>query len=373
MPVPGSVATFDLRSQDPHGPFGQPLLSLASGSYPTTASQVAVTSRVAADLGLTVGGTWTTDGITRTVTGIVANPQNLLDEFALVAPGQVTQPRPGDGAVQRARDERDHVSGLLLNGAAVSDAQTLANQNAINPETISIAAAILGMLLIALVSVGGFTVLAQRRLRAIGMLGAQGATQRHIRLVVQANGVATGVAGAVAGFAIGLIGWLLYRPTAQSRTHHEIGTFHLPWTVIIVSMFLALVATYYAASRPSRQISREPVVAALTGRSARAEGDGPPRPAGRDRAPGDLVPAAGRGRRHLRRQRRWRPGQPDAGARRRPHRALRGHRPAGAHLPGGGRLAREAIPVLGAARAARPVQVPVALRPGAGGDRASPR
>jgi hypothetical protein len=51
----------------------------------------------------------------------------------------------------------DHVSGLLFNASSVSDAQSLSNQNAINPETISLAAAILGMLLIALVGVGGFT------------------------------------------------------------------------------------------------------------------------------------------------------------------------------------------------------------------------
>ena len=85
----------------------------------------------------------------------------------------------------------------------VSDPASLANANAINPATISLAAAILGMVLIALVSVGGFSVMAQRRLRAIGMLAAQGATERHIGLVIRANGAATGVAGAVAGFVIG--------------------------------------------------------------------------------------------------------------------------------------------------------------------------
>ena len=48
------------------------------------------------------------------------------------------------------------------------------------------------MLLIALVAVGGFTVLAQRRLRSLGMLGALGATDRNIRLVVRVNGVLVG-------------------------------------------------------------------------------------------------------------------------------------------------------------------------------------
>ncbi len=31
--IPGSVDTYDLRAQDPHGPFGQPMLSLVAGHY----------------------------------------------------------------------------------------------------------------------------------------------------------------------------------------------------------------------------------------------------------------------------------------------------------------------------------------------------
>ena len=70
-------------------------------------------------------------------------------------------------------------------GNNVQTPATVAQSNPLNPETISLAALVLGMLLIALVSVGGFTVLAQRRLRSIGMLEATGATDRHVRLVVQ--------------------------------------------------------------------------------------------------------------------------------------------------------------------------------------------
>src|SRR6202030_2713652 len=55
VPVPGTLNTFDLRSQDPHGPFGGPLLSLSSGQYPATADQIAVTSGVATDFHLSVG------------------------------------------------------------------------------------------------------------------------------------------------------------------------------------------------------------------------------------------------------------------------------------------------------------------------------
>jgi putative ABC transport system permease protein len=259
--VPGSVQSYDLRAQNPAGPYGGPLLSLVSGHYPQGKDQVAVTSTLASQFRLRTGGTWRVGGVTRTVTGIVANPQNTLDEFALVPPGQVTSP--------------DQVTVLFdghgtppsfLRAATVSTAQSLASTNAINPQTISLTAATLGMLLIALVGVGGFTVLAQRRLRSIGMLGAQGASDRHIRLVVRANGVVTGVAGAVIGFAVGLLAWLAYRPAVESSSHHQIGVFQLPWLVIIVSMVLAVVATYFAAARPARAIARVPIVAALSGR-----------------------------------------------------------------------------------------------------------
>jgi putative ABC transport system permease protein len=264
VPVPGTQNTFDLRAQDPHGAFGGPMLSLVSGQYPASPAQIAVTSGVAGDFKLSTGSSWTVNGTTYKVTGIVQNPQSLMDEFALVIPGQITSPDNvtvlfnAPGATASSIQSKTHLN--------VATAQTVANNNQINPETISIAAAVLGMLLIALVGIGGFTVLAQRRLRAIGMLAAQGATERHIRTVVRANGAATGIVGAVAGFVLGFLAWLAYRPQAENSAHHRMGTFQMPWTVIVVSMVLAVIATYFAASRPAKAIAKTPIVAALAGR-----------------------------------------------------------------------------------------------------------
>ena len=86
--IPGSINTYQLRAQDPHGPFGGPMLSLVSGHYPSGADQVAVTSGVASAFHLRVGDIWRAGGDERRVVGIVENPQSLLDEFALVAPGR---------------------------------------------------------------------------------------------------------------------------------------------------------------------------------------------------------------------------------------------------------------------------------------------
>ena len=259
--VPGSVITYSLRAQNPDGAFGQPMLSLVSGHYPSGTDEVALTSGVASQLHLTVGDAWHAGGSARRVVGIVTNPQNLLDEFALVAPGQVSAP-----TLVAVLFDAPGVNPDSLGPTVVSRASPAAQPNEINPVTISIAAATLGMLLIALVSVAGFTVLAQRRLRSIGMLGAQGATDANVRLVVSANGFATGVVGAVAGFMLGLAAWLAYRPRAEAGAHHVMGAFQLPWLVIFVSMALAVLAATLAAVRPALAIARVPIVAALAGR-----------------------------------------------------------------------------------------------------------
>jgi putative ABC transport system permease protein len=136
------------------------------------------------------------------------------------------------------------------------------------------------MLLITLVAVGGFTVLAQRRLRSLGMLASLGATDARVRLVVRANGVVVGVVGAAIGAAVGLVAWLAYRPILETSAHHVIGAFSLPWPVIGLALVLAVVATFVAASRPARAITRIPVVTALSGRPA------PPKRVRRSAIPG---------------------------------------------------------------------------------------
>ena len=169
--IPGSINTYNLRAQNPRGPFGQPMLSLVSGHYPAGPGQVAVTGGVASAFHLTIGSVWHQGGKARTVTGIVENPQSLLDEFALVAPGQVSAPTQVTVLFDAPGVSRHSLGPNVQTATSAAEAS-----NAINPETISIAALTVGMLLITLVAVGGFTVLAQRRLRSLGMLASLGAT-----------------------------------------------------------------------------------------------------------------------------------------------------------------------------------------------------
>jgi putative ABC transport system permease protein len=275
--IPGSISTYDLRAQNPRGPFGQPMLSLLSGHYPTGPGQVAVTGGVASAFNLTIGDVWHQGGKARRVVGIVENPQSLLDEFALVVPGQVSGPAQATVLFNAPGVRPSSI------GPNVQTPASAAASNPLNPETIMLALTTVAMLLIALVAVGGFTVLAQRRLRSLGMLSSLGATDKHIRLVVRANGVVVGVAGALIGAVVGLAAWLAYRPHLESDAHHVIGVLQLPWLVIGVAMVLAVVATFLAASRPARSITRLPIVAALSGRPA------PPKRVHRSAVPGVVL------------------------------------------------------------------------------------
>jgi putative ABC transport system permease protein len=274
--IPGSINTYEIRAQDPHGPFSRPMLSLVSGRFPLGAGQVAVTNGVASAFHLRVGATWRVGGVGRRVVGIVENPQSLLDDFALLAPGQVTHPT----GVTALFDAPGVPLSSFGTGYQVQTPASVAQSNPINPETISLVALVFGMLLIALVSIGGFTVLAQRRLRSIGMLESTGATDRHVRLVISANGSVVGIVGAIIGFVLGLVIWLAYRPRLEQSSHHIIGTFALPWAVVAAAMVLAVVAAYFAASRPARSITKVPIVQALSGRPA------PPRQVHRSAVPG---------------------------------------------------------------------------------------
>ena len=167
----GTAQPLQLRAESPHGHYNAPLLGLVSGSYPAGPGQVALTSGVAAQYGAHVGGTWQPAGrVSWRVTGIVQNPSNLADQFALVAPGQITHPSQVTLLLGPAAAQATGPSGTLpgVPAATVTNANGLTG--GLSPAVPILLVELLGLAFIGLLSVASFSVLAQRRLRALGML-----------------------------------------------------------------------------------------------------------------------------------------------------------------------------------------------------------
>jgi putative ABC transport system permease protein len=259
----GLVTGAQLRAQNPDGAYGQPMLALVSGHYPHGPGEVDLTSGLASSFRIGTGDTWHIDGRALRVTGIVENPQNLLDAFALVAPGQVT--RPTQVTVLLHATPLGIATFNLPPGATALQPQP---PSGLTPALIALVFAIVGLFFIGLVAVAGFTVLAQRRLRWLGVLSSLGATDKHIRLVMVANGAVVGVVGAVLGGAIGLALWIPYAPYFGTHADHRVAWSNLPWWLVGLAMALAVVTAILASRQPARAVAEVPVVAALSGRPA---------------------------------------------------------------------------------------------------------
>ena len=219
----GTTQNVQLRAEDPHAAFGSPMLALVSGRYPAAPGQVALTSVVADLYGVSRGGVVRLGGRAYRVTGFVQNPSNLRDEFALVEPRQVTDPTQVSILLDAPR------GGIRGLPTATVVSYPGNGGSGISPAA---AASVLGLVFVGLVAVAGFTVMTQRRLRALGMLSSLGATSRNIQLVMIANGAAVGAAAVVAGSAAGFGAWLAYVPRLRAAAGHVIDPLALPWGVI---------------------------------------------------------------------------------------------------------------------------------------------
>ena len=284
MPIPGLFDGLELRAQAPASTYGAPMLDLVDGRYPTAAGELAITDGVGDLVDVGADGTVTLGGETWSVVGTVENPSNLDDEFGLVAPAHLGNPEVVTMLIG-GTDERFEAF-RPPSGAATSGAGRGANEAAIAAATVLVASTIV-LLLVALIAAAGFVVVARRRLRQLGMLAAIGATERHLRLVMVANGAVVGALAAVLGAVIALVAWVTTVPFLEGAVGHRIATFDIPWWLVGSGMLLAILSSTVAAWWPARAIARTPIVAALSGRPDR------PRSSQRSAALATLLTAGG--------------------------------------------------------------------------------
>jgi putative ABC transport system permease protein len=269
--VPGSLDPVEFRAQDPRGPYGGTRLALLRGSYPAGPGQVAVTDGVATLLGLETGDPLALGDRRRTVVGIVENPRDLSDEFALVSPSSAGAPDVVTVLVDADTATVDAFLDTSAGGERSAFAGSEARESNRGADALAMfSVATVFLLLATLVAAAGFAVIAQRRLRQLGALAAIGATEKHLRLVLLPNGVVVGAIGALIGAILGLAIWLALVPTLEPAVGHRIDRLSLPWTLLVAIVSVAVLGATAAAWWPGRAVARIPVTLALSAR--------PPRP-----------------------------------------------------------------------------------------------
>jgi putative ABC transport system permease protein len=275
VPIPGSDDTVDHRVQDPDGPYGSPMLDLRDGRYPATNDEVAVTDWVAETFDADIGASLAIDGTARTVVGVVENPSDLDDEFALLDPSAIGSSE----SLTMLVDTSEERVVSFLPGPDGDGTEAPINvgitERAEVPEDVLAALMVLvvatvALFLVSLVAAASFVVVAQRRLRQLGMLAAIGATEKHVRLVMVATGAVAGAVAAVLGTILGVAGWVVLAPRVEEAAGYRIDAFDVPWWLVLAGMLLAVVTAAGAAWWPARTMARIPPVLALSGR--------PPRP-----------------------------------------------------------------------------------------------
>lgn len=267
--IPGTVQRLDLRDTDPNGTYTKHMAVLRAGRYPVADGEIALTPHAAAVLGVQPGGSVELDGRREQVVGLVENSGQLSDQFALFAPG--TMPAvDGYTLLFKTSGGPGRTDAVGSGGQNTRLQIEVYGSNRQSVVATVVALATVAMALVALVAAVGFVVIAQRRLRQLGLLAAIGASSRHVRMVTIANGTIVGVVAAVAGSALGIAGWMLAAGAIESAADHRISRFAVPWPLIGIVAVLAVAMATLAAWWPARSAARVPVMTALSGR--------PPRP-----------------------------------------------------------------------------------------------
>ncbi|HEY6296262.1 MAG TPA: FtsX-like permease family protein, partial [Streptosporangiaceae bacterium] len=255
VPIPGSTQTVEFRAQNPDGPYSGPMLALAQGHYPSGAGQVAVTSGLEQDLQVHLGSVLSLPGHHQRVTGIVENPSDLNDQFALVPPS-AAGPAQGVTVLLDASPAAFSAFKNAFHGQLVWQGRSASTQGAVAAGTLGAITVL--MVLVSLVAAAAFAVIAARRQRQLGMLAAVGATRRQLRMVMVASGALVGIIAAVTGAVVGLAAWFVAAPHLQAFAGHRIDRFAVPWDLVAVGMLLAILTATAAAWWPARAASRVP-------------------------------------------------------------------------------------------------------------------
>lgn len=257
---------------------------LRHGRAPTGPGEAAVTTELAAGLGLAVGDELTTTGAAALrVVGIAERPESLRARAVHLAPGTIPDGRLAevllgtpDGRMPTvAGDDIELVRGYMVWARAESPSPTwrviasdvFGDQRfSAGERTAAILFAGLAVVEVALIAGAAFAVSVRRRQRELGLLASAGASPRQVRASVMLLGAVTGLAGALLGVALGLGAVFASSPWLDQLAGRRVGGLAIDAAWLAVSAAIGLGAALLGAWLPARGVARLPITVALSGR-----------------------------------------------------------------------------------------------------------
>lgn len=296
QPVQQSLRTSLVRL-DTSSPLADGLLRLRDGRLPQAPGEVALTTDAASALEVGPGDVITSRRTGRvTVVGTVVDPSCLSCEaaYGLPGPGRATDdggggPRSGPGtklpiptfgsylvdlpgAVDPYQLQHDLLSrGILLapRAEALEPPPPPAHYaTEVDASGIAILALVVGFGLIEVCLLAGtaFAVGARRQVRDLGLVAAAGGEARHIRRIVLAQGVVTGLVGSLVMIPLVVAGVFVARPWLERLNGALMGPLDVRAFDLLPLVGLGVLAGLAAALVPAFTAGRLPVLDALNRR-----------------------------------------------------------------------------------------------------------
>lgn len=281
-------------------------VSLTSGRWPVTASEVVVTSQGAeaglptagtisyadgtSTVQLTIVGTGTAYGspdtgglayeLVRPVSAIPSTARSDQESRSGFAPAWVA---PGPAPVTWAQVRQLNAVGFHVMSRSVfldppadlglspADTERVEAMNSgSGPSSVVNSAILLGVALIGetmLLAGPAFAVSAARQRRSLALLAGNGATRQQVRRVVLGQAIVLGVGATLAAAALGVAAAGAWHALAAAGSTQPVGPFEVPWLAVAMVLGTSIVGSVGAALIPSRGLGKLDLVAVLRGQN----------------------------------------------------------------------------------------------------------
>ena len=273
--VGDGYAAYQYASGNSTDPLLRGMYVSRAGRPPRSSGEVALTTQLAATLGVQVGQTVSAGLLLRalTVVGIIDLARDLRQGALLTPPGQSLSSDGQRRVFVALPDSASDWEPPLINGLSsqARDAtRPTPQEQATQAANLTLVVGFAGAQMALLVS-AAFAVGARRQRRELAMIAAVGASNRQVARVVLANGILLGAVAGTLGVGLGCVSFWSSRGLVERLVDHPLADTGAPVPHLVgIAAFFAVMVGLLTALGPARGVSRQPVRAALTGREVAA-------------------------------------------------------------------------------------------------------